>query len=148
MQPLEREVAMRIASILVAALVAASPVWAERTAAPEGAQVYIVAPQDGATVQSPVTVVFGLRGMGVAPAGVEHANTGHHHLLINLSEDEIDFDNPLPADEQHVHFGGGQTEVTKELPAGTHEIWLLLGDHNHIPHDPPVRSEPVTITVE
>ena len=121
---------------------------AERTAAPEGAATYIVSPDDGATVQNPVTVVFGLRGIGVAPAGAEHANTGHHHLLIDLAPEDVDYGSPLPADDQHRHFGGGQTEVTLELPAGTHTMWLLLGDHNHIPHDPPVMSEAITITVE
>jgi len=121
---------------------------AERTVAPEGAAAYIVSPADGATVQNPVTVVFGLRGIGVAPAGVEHANTGHHHLLIDVAPEDVDYDNPLPADDQHRHFGGGQTEVTLELPAGTHTMWLLLGDHNHIPHEPPVMSEAITITVE
>lgn len=86
--------------------------------------------------------------MGIAPAGVEHAGTGHHHLLIDGAPDAVDYDNPLPADDQHVHFGGGQTQVTKDLPPGTHTLWLLLGDHNHIPHDPPVRSEAITITVQ
>jgi hypothetical protein len=136
--------------VILAATVAAfaAPAFAERTAAPEGASVYIVSPEDGATVANPVTVVFGLSGMGVAPAGVAQEGTGHHHLLINLTPDDIDFDNPLPADDQHVHFGGGQTEVTRELPAGTHTLWLLLGDANHIPHDPPIMSEAITITVE
>lgn len=136
-------------AFLTAALVAlAAPALADRTAAPEGAAVYIVSPADGATVSNPVTIVFGLRGMGVAPAGVAQEGTGHHHLLINLTPEDIDFDNPLPADEQHVHFGGGQTEVTRELPAGTHRLWLLLGDANHIPHDPPIMSETITVTVE
>lgn len=138
----------RLAILCAAAALAAGPALAERTAAPEGASVYIVSPEDGATVSNPVTIVFGLSGMGVAPAGVEHAGTGHHHLLIDVSPDAVDYDNPLPADDQHVHFGGGQTQVTKELPPGTHTLWLLLGDHNHIPHDPPVRSEAITITVE
>lgn len=121
---------------------------AERTPAPEGAEVFILSPADGATVTSPVRVVFGLRGMGVAPAGVEFPNTGHHHLLINVDPDEIDLDEGLPADERHLHFGGGQTEALIELPPGTHILRLLLGDHFHVPHEPPVLSEPVTITVE
>jgi len=143
-----RPLSPRLAALTLAAAVLAGPVHAERTAAPEGAAVYIVSPADGATVSNPVTVVFGLSGMGVAPAGVDQEGTGHHHLLINLTPEDIDFDNPLPADDQHVHFGGGQTQVTKDLPAGTHSIWLLLGDANHIPHDPPIMSEPITITVE
>jgi hypothetical protein len=121
---------------------------AARTPAPDGAMVYIVTPEDGATLSNPVTVVFGLRGMGVAPAGVEHPNTGHHHLLINVDSREVDFSEPLPADDRHRHFGGGQTEVTLDLPAGTHQLWLVLGDEFHVPHDPPVVSAPITVTVE
>lgn len=117
-----------------------------RTAAPEGAEVYFVTPSDGATVKSPVTVRFGLKGMGVAPAGVEREATGHHHLLVDTQLE--DYDNALPSDENHRHFGGGQTETVLELPAGKHTLQLLLGDHNHIPHMPPVQSQVITITVE
>jgi len=120
----------------------------ERTPAPEGAEVYFIAPEDGATVSNPVTIRFGLTGMGVAPAGTEADNTGHHHLLINLEPEEVDMTTSLPATDEIVHFGGGQTEVTKELPAGTHTLRLLLGDWSHVPHDPPVLSDPITITVE
>jgi hypothetical protein len=134
--------------VLAIAVFGAAPALAERTSAPEGAAAYIVSPADGAVVSNPVTIVFGLRGMGVAPAGVDVQNTGHHHLILNVAPDAIDFDNPLPADDSHVHFGGGQTEVTRELPPGEHSIWLLLGDLNHIPHAPPVMSEPITIVVE
>lgn len=113
----------------------------------EAARVYIISPQDGDTVSSPVTVVFGLSGMGVAPAGTARDNTGHHHLLINV--DELPpLDQPIPADDRHRHFGGGQTEVTLELPAGEHTLQLLLGDMAHVPHDPAVVSEKITITVE
>ena len=107
---------------------------------------YIISPSDGDTVTSPVTVKFGLKGMGVAPAGVERDNTGHHHLLIDL-ETLPDLDMPIPADDQHVHFGGGQTETTVELEPGEHTLQLLLGDHLHRPHDEPVVSEKITITV-
>lgn len=119
-----------------------------RTEAPEGAKVYIISPADGATVSNPVTIVFGLDGMGVAPAGTDVDDTGHHHLLINTDPSEIDMTESLPATDQIVHFGGGQTQVTKELPSGTHSIQLLLGDLNHVPHDPPVMSEAISITVE
>lgn len=119
-----------------------------RTAAPDGAQVYIISPADGTTVSNPVTVVFGLTGMGVAPAGTEAENTGHHHLLINTDPGTLDMETSLPATDQIVHFGGGQTQVTKELPSGTHTLRLLLGDLNHVPHDPPVMSEVITITIE
>jgi hypothetical protein len=130
-------------------LAAALPALADghRNAAPEGALAYIVSPADGATVSNPVTIVFGLQGMGVAPAGTEQDNTGHHHLLINTDPGDLTLDEPLPATDEIVHFGGGQTQVTKELPAGTHTLRLLLGDWTHIPHDPPVLSEAITITV-
>ena len=122
--------------------------------APEGAAVYFVNIEDGASVTSPVTVIFGLAGMGVAPAGTEKDNTGHHHILINRAafgegpEDAEMLENGLPADDNHRHFGGGQTEVTLDLPAGTHSLQLVLGDLNHVPHDPPVVSDVITITVE
>ncbi len=136
------------AAAAAALALAATAASAERTPAPEDAAAYIVAPADGATVSSPVTVIFGLAGMGVAPAGVEAEATGHHHLLIDADVNAIDYDNALPADEQIRHFGGGQTQVSVELAPGEHTLRLLLGDHNHIPHEPPVLSEPVTITVE
>lgn len=118
-----------------------------RSPAPDGARSYIISPADGATVSNPVTIVFGLEGMGVAPAGHEQENTGHHHLLINTTIDDVSLEETLPATDQIVHFGGGQTQVTKDLPAGTHTLRILLGDYAHVPHDPPVVSEPITITV-
>ena len=117
-----------------------------RSAAPKDAELYFIWPQDGATVKSPVTVRFGLRGMGVAPAGVAMENTGHHHLLIDAELPPQDM--PVPADANHVHFGKGQTEAAVTLAPGRHRLQLLLGDHRHIPHDPPVASKPITITVE
>ncbi|MBT8135704.1 MAG: DUF4399 domain-containing protein [Gammaproteobacteria bacterium] len=117
-----------------------------RTPSTEGAAVYIVSPADGASVSSPVTVVFGLRGMGVAPAGVERPGTGHHHLLIDTPAPALD--RPIPADEHHRHFGGGQTETTLKLEPGRHTLQLILADYLHIPHDPAVCSERITITVE
>lgn len=118
----------------------------DRTKAPDDAAVYFIQPQDGATVTSPVNVKFGLRGMGVAPAGVEMEKTGHHHLLIDT--DLEDYDAPVPSDDNHRHFGGGQTESTIDLTPGTHTLQLLLGDHNHIPHHKPVQSDKITITVK
>ena len=118
----------------------------DRTASPEGAGAYIISPADGDTVSSPVTVVFGLSGMGVAPAGTETENTGHHHLLIDTGLPSME--EPIPADDNHVHFGGGQTEVQVELSPGEHSLQLLLGDLNHIPHDPPITSDVITVTVE
>lgn len=118
----------------------------ERTPAPPGAELYFISPQDGDVVKSPVTVRFGLEGMGVAPAGVNQPNTGHHHLIIDAPLPPLD--RPVPADERHLHFGGGQTQTTVELAPGEHTLQLLLGDKNHVPHDPPVVSERITITVE
>jgi hypothetical protein len=116
-----------------------------RQASPEGANVYIVSPADGERLTSPVTVRFGLSGMGVAPAGVEREKTGHHHLLIDAPVPSHAL--PIPADDHHKHFGGGQTETVIELEPGEHTLQLVLGDHLHVPHDPPVVSERITITI-
>ena len=139
---------MRIGSAIAAmALVAFAGIAnAEmRTSSPEGAAVYIISPAHGQVVSSPVTVVFGTSGMGVAPAGVDQEMTGHHHLIID--EELPAMDEPIPADDNYRHFGGGQTQVTLELPPGVHTLQLLMGDHDHIPHDPPVMSERISITV-
>ena len=140
---------------LIAALfLAAGPAFAQGTMSPEGAELYFVNLEDGATVSSPVTVVFGLKGMGVAPSGVEKENTGHHHLFINrapFGEGEYgaeELELAVPNDDNHKHFGGGQTEVSLDLPAGQHTLQLVLGDAGHVPHDPPVVSDVITITVE
>lgn len=110
------------------------------------ARVYFIEPMDGATLPSTFTVKFGLSGMGVAPAGVNRENTGHHHLLINT---EIsDFTQPIGSSDQMKHFGGGQTETELTLPAGTHTLQLVLGNYLHIPHDKPVISETITVTVK
>jgi len=120
-------------------------VQAETTSLPVGAKVYIISPADGALVSSPVKVQFGLSGMGVAPAGVDNAKTGHHHLLIDTNLPVMD--KPIPSDSQHRHFGGGQTEVMLDLKPGKHTLQLLMGDLGHIPHNPPIVSEKITITV-
>lgn len=117
----------------------------ERSPAPAGAGVYIISPRPGETVSTPVVVRFGLRGMGVAPAGVDRANTGHHHLLIDAEAPPLD--RPIPKDDRHRHFGGGQTEAVVDLSPGTHTLRLILGDFRHVPHNPPLISAPVTITV-
>ena len=118
----------------------------DRTPSPAGAIVYIVSPADGATVSSPVTVVFGLKGMGVAPAGTEKEKTGHHHLIIDAPLPPLD--DPIPADDNHKHFGGGQTETVIELAPGKHTLQLMLADLDHVPHEPPVTSDRITIIVE
>ena len=119
-----------------------------RSTSAEDASVYIIAPEDGAVVPSGmVSVKFGLSSMGVAPAGVEFPNSGHHHLLINAAG-LPSMDSPIPTDSAHLHFGLGQTETMLDLSPGTYTLQLILGDYSHIPHDPPVISDPVTITVE
>jgi hypothetical protein len=118
----------------------------ERQAAPADAKVYIVAPGKLARVKSPVTIVFGLKGMGIAPAGIKLDNTGHHHLLIN-TEVPADPAAPLPATDKIVHFGKGQTETTIDLKPGKYTVQLVLGDYLHIPHNPPVMSEKLTFFV-
>jgi hypothetical protein len=110
------------------------------------AKVYFISPQNGDIVTSPVTVKFGLAGMGVAPAGIDREGTGHHHLLIDV-DTLPDPSLPVPADDHHRHFGGGQTETTIELQPGDHSLQLLLGDWMHVPHDPPLTSDKITITV-
>jgi len=136
-----------VTTLLASAALAASVTASARTPAPEGASAYIVSPADGETVSNPVTVVFGVEGMGVAPAGVDAKGTGHHHLLIDV-DGLPDLDAPIPSDDNHRHFGGGQTQVSLELENGEHTLQLLLGDHLHVPHDPPIMSSPITITVE
>ncbi|MGH1480606.1 MAG: DUF4399 domain-containing protein [Geminicoccales bacterium] len=118
----------------------------ERSTAPDSALAYIVSPADGDAVTNPFKVIFGLTDMGVAPAGMERLDTGHHHLLIDTDMPYLD--EPIPANDNHIHFGGGQTEVILELSPGDHTLQLLMGDQNHIPHDPPVMSKTITITVE
>jgi hypothetical protein len=117
----------------------------ERRASPPGAVAYIISPADGDTVTSPVRVLFGLNGAGVVPAGIEREAAGHHHLLIDAAVPDLD--SPVPSDTNHRHFGGGQTEVEIELEPGTHSLQLLLGDEMHVPHDPPILSEQITIQV-
>jgi len=130
---------------LLAGLLTAICITAIGTAQAAAPRAYIVSPQDGDTVTSPVTVVFGLEGFGVAPAGTVKEKTGHHHLIIDAPLPDLT--QPIPADDHYRHFGGGQTQTTVELPPGRHTLQLLLGDHAHIPHDPPVTSDVVTITV-
>lgn len=118
-----------------------------RTRAPAGAYDYIGWPQDGTVVRSTrFKVWFGARNIGVAPAGVTVANTGHHHLLIDAPLPE-DMTVAIPNDRNHLHFGAGQTETTLELPPGKHTLQLLMGDAAHVPHDPPVYSSKITILV-
>jgi hypothetical protein len=134
------------AALVLAASVAAAQAQ-ERTPSPRGAKVFIISPKNGEKVSSPVTVKFGIKGMTLAPAGTKDANTGHHHLLID-TDPPADLSQPIPTvPDKVVHFGKAQTETTLTLPPGKHTLQLLLGDGNHIPHNPPVLSKKITITV-
>lgn len=141
-----RMLTRRTTLIGIALLVAAgATAQLARTPSVPGTELYFVAPADGASVTGPVTVRFGLKGMGVAPAGIQMAETGHHHLIVDANLPPAD--KPIPADANHIHFGKGQTETTLTLAPGRHTLQLVLGDHLHIPHDPAVVSQKITITV-
>jgi Domain of unknown function (DUF4399) len=136
-----------LALALAAGLLATLALAQDRAAAPAGAEVYIIAPQDGAKIHGPVTVRFGLKGMGIAPAGVKFDNTGHHHLLVDTDLAEVKLDAPLPATDKIVHFGKGQTETVLTLAPGKHTLELLLADYQHVSFEPPLHSKKITITV-
>ena len=134
-------------TIALAALIALPGAMAGDSPAPKNAYLYIGWPNDGEVIRSnEFKVWFGLRNMGVAPAGVEKPFTGHHHLIIDAPLPPMDQE--IPSDHNHLHFGKGQTETRLTLPSGTHTLQLLLADHNHVPHNPPIMSEQITITVK
>lgn len=136
---------MRLRMIAAAALIVASGWAAAQTASPAGARVYFINLKNGQSVKSPVLVQFGLSGMGVAPAGSTNPNTGHHHLIIDAPTPPSGM--PIPMDEKHRHFGGGQTEISVQLTPGNHTLQLVLADGGHVPHTPPVVSERISVTV-
>ena len=138
----------RLLLALGIALMTTLAVAQDRSAPAPNAEVYIIAPRDGATVHGPVTVSFGLKGMGVAPAGVKFDNTGHHHVLVDTNLSELKLDAPLPMTDKIVHFGKGQTETALTLPPGKHTLELLFADYVHKSFDPPLHSKKITITVE
>ncbi len=133
--------------LLLAALVVVPVVALGETAAPPNAAVYIISPKDGDTVTGPFKVQFGLSGMGVAPAGVDKPNTGHHHLIIDTALTPEELKAPIASDAKHVHFGGGQTETMVTLAPGQHTLQLVLGDWTHVPFSPPIMSPVITVTV-
>jgi len=137
---------MKLSRFAIILLLPFASAFAGGTSSPDGATAYIVSPGHGELVTSPVKVVFGLSAMGVAPAGVDKAKTGHHHLLIDAAVPDLA--NPIPSDARHRHFGGGQTEVVIELAPGRHTLQLLLADFAHTAHNPAVISEQITITVK
>ena len=137
-----------LATAFVAVTALAATITLAQTPSPPGATVYFINLKDGDTVTSPFKVQFGLTGMGVAPAGSQNPNTGHHHLLIDTQLSPEQMKQPIPADAQHRHFGGGQTEAVLMLPAGQHTLQLVFADGSHIPHNPPVVSPVITVTVK
>lgn len=139
-----RKIALAFAMMLSTATFAS----AGETPAPADAKVYFINIKDGDTVTSPVTIRFGLSGMGIAPAGTEVENTGHHHLIIDEKMEGEAMNEAIPVDEHHMHFGKGQTEASVTLPKGKHTLQLVLGDWSHVPHKSPVMSDVITVNVE
>jgi hypothetical protein len=129
-------------------LLAALAVAADRMTPPAGAEVYFIAPHNGETLHGPIIVRFGLKGLGVAPAGIKFDNTGHHHLLVDTDFSELKLDAPMPATDKILHFGKGQTETSLTLTPGKHTLELVFADYLHTSFDPPLHSKKITITVE
>lgn len=129
-----------------AVALAQQPAGMPRSPSPPGASVFIVRPADGEQVSSPVRVVFGMKGMEVAPAGTNTPGTGHYHLIIDSPPPAAG--EPIAKDDKHIHYGKGQTEATVTLSPGRHTLQVVLGDGNHVPHDPPVMSQPITVYVK
>jgi Domain of unknown function (DUF4399) len=138
----------RLVLALGLTLIATLALAQERSAPAANAEVYFISPKDGATVQGPVTVRFGLKGMGIAPAGIKFDNTGHHHLLVDMDFSEVKVDAPMPATDKLLHFGKGQTETTLTLAPGKHTLQLVFADYLHQSFDPPLHSKKITITVK
>jgi hypothetical protein len=138
----------RATLLVLTSLIATAASAQERLPSPPNTELYIVSPKDGEKLSNPVTVRFGLKGMGVAPAGIKMDDTGHHHLLID-TDLPTDLSKPIPpaVENKIMHFGKGQTEVTLTLPAGKHTLQLVLGDFLHIPHNPAVVSKKIAIEV-
>ena len=134
-----------VAAILTGIVLAGSHVVAQQATMPPDAKVYIIWPPDGQVIRGGFWVRMGLNGAGIAPAGVQKDNTGHHHLLVDVELPPLD--QPIPNDHNHLHFGLGQTEARLELPPGKHTLQLLLGDENHVPHQPPLYSKRITVIV-
>jgi len=143
-KPVSHRTVLQAAALLAAPIM--SGVAAAATPAPGDAYLYIISPKDGQRIQGGFHCRFGLRNMGVTHAGDATPNSGHHHLLIDVNE-PLDPDQPIPADNKHIHFGRGQTETELELPTGTHTLQLVLGDAEHRPFNPPVVSRKIRITV-
>lgn len=138
----------RTAFVIAAALLGASIAYAGETPSPAGAKAYFIDLKDGDSVTSPVAMRFGLSGMKIASAGDHTPNTGHFHLIIDDTLTGDALNQPIPSDGRHIHFGQGQMSAVVPLPKGKHTLQLLMGDWKHVPHDPPVMSERITVTVQ
>lgn len=125
---------------------AAGPATMPRTSSPNGASVFFITPADGATVTSPVHIEFGIVGMSVVAAGTDTADSGHHHLLVDTGLPDLGL--PIPKNANSIHFGDGSTAIELDLEPGEHTLQLLLGDYLHIPHEPPVISPVITVSVK
>jgi len=134
-----------LAGLAATVLLTGTAALAQRRPMPENARVYIIWPSDGQVIRGGFWVRMGLSEGGIAPAGVAKPLTGHHHLLVDVELPPMD--QPIPNDRNHLHFGLGQTEARLELPPGRHTLQMLLGDEDHVPHDPPLASKRITITV-
>ena len=139
---------MRVLAAVGLSLLATLALAADRVAAPAGAEVYFISPHNGDTVTGPVTVRFGLKGLGIAPAGIKFDNTGHHHLLVDTDVGELKLDAPVPATDKILHFGKGQTETTLNLTPGKHTLQLVFADYLHQAFDPVLQSQKISITVK
>jgi hypothetical protein len=139
---------MRLLLALSMGFLASFALAADRMAASAGAEVYFISPHDGDKITGPVTVRFGLKGMGIAPAGIKFDNTGHHHLLVDTDVSELKLDAPVPATDKILHFGKGQTETTLTLTPGKHTLQLVFADYLHQAFDPVLQSQKITITVK
>ncbi len=137
---------MRYIILLTLFLLSINTHSSEREYISNDKRVFFISPSNGAVVTNPVKIKFGVVGMQIVPAGVDKYMSGHHHLLINI-DDLPNMKMPIPSDKKHLHFGKGQTETKLELSKGKHTLQLLLGDHMHIPHDEPLLSEKIEITV-
>jgi uncharacterized protein DUF4399 len=139
---------VRLLAAVGLSLVATLGLAADRIAAPAGTEVYFISPHNGDTITGPVTVRFGLKGLGIAPAGIKFDNTGHHHLLVDTDVSELKLDAPVPATDKILHFGKGQTETTLTLAPGKHTLQLVFADYLHQAFDPVLQSQKISITVK
>ena len=138
---------VQLAGIVMGLFLSITPVFAQGKPAPDDAYLYFISPQDGAVIKGGFWCRFGLRNMGVTHAGDDFANSGHHHLLIDVDE-PLDPNDAIPQDKNHLHFGAGQTEARIELPPGKHTLQLVLGDAKHFPFKPPVVSKKITVFIK